>query len=41
MNGYTLKNYHEEEVEFAIRVDNSRLSVEQIAEWLKEHSQEN
>lgn len=37
MNGYMLKNYHEEEVEFAVSVDNAHLSVEEIADWLKKH----
>lgn len=37
-NGYTLKNYHEEEVEFAVSVDNKHLSLEEIAEWLKKHT---
>lgn len=38
-NGWKLINNHEEEVEFAIRVDNEHLSVEQISNWLKEHSE--
>ena len=38
MNGYKLNNSHKEEVEFAIRVDNSNLEVAQIASWLKTHS---
>lgn len=37
-NGYKLTNVHNEEVEFAIRVDNGNLTVEQISQWLKEHS---
>lgn len=37
-NSYRLTNAHKEEVEFAIRVDNGNLTVEQISEWLKEHS---
>lgn len=37
-NGYKLTNVHKEEVEFAIRVDNGNLIVEQISKWLKEHS---
>lgn len=37
-NGYGLVNQHKEEVEFAIRVDNGNLTVEQISKWLKEHS---
>lgn len=37
-NGYKLKNTHQEEVEFAVRVDNGNLSVEQISKWLKDHS---
>lgn len=38
INGYILKNMHEEEVKFAIRVDNEHLSLEQIADWLKKNS---
>lgn len=37
-NGYKLINDHKQEVEFAIRVDNGNLTVEQISQWLKEHS---
>ena len=39
MNGYKLVNKHEEEVEFAIKVDNQHLSVEQITRWLKKNAQ--
>lgn len=38
MNGYQLINRHEEEVSFAVRVDNSNLSLEQISSWLKGNS---
>lgn len=38
INGYRLTNSHKEEVEFAIKVDNENLSLEQIANWLKMHS---
>lgn len=31
MNSVSLKNYHEEEVEFAVSVDNKNLSLEEIA----------
>lgn len=37
-NGYTLINTHEQEVKFAIKVDNQNLTLEQIASWLKKHS---
>ncbi|OGE24850.1 hypothetical protein A3C26_00245 [Candidatus Daviesbacteria bacterium RIFCSPHIGHO2_02_FULL_39_12] len=37
-NGYKLANNHQQEVEFAIKVDNGNLTVEQIFKWLKEHS---
>lgn len=37
MNGYILKNYHEEEVEFGVNVDNKHLSIEAISAWLKNH----
>lgn len=38
LNGYKLVNAKKEEVEFAIRVDNQRLSIEEISNWLEEHS---
>lgn len=38
MNGYILQNKHKEEVEFAIKVDNEHLSLEQITSWLKKNS---
>lgn len=38
LNGWKLINSHEEEVEFAIAVDNQHLPIEQISKWFKEHS---
>jgi death-on-curing protein len=38
MNGFNLKNYHKEEVEFGVNVDNKHLSLEVISNWLKQHS---
>lgn len=38
LNGYKLINSHKEEVEFAVKVDNQNLTLEQISKWLKEHS---
>lgn len=38
LNGYRLVNAHKEEVEFAIRVDNQHLKLEEIAKWLKKNS---
>lgn len=38
LNGYKLSNTHKEEVAFAVRVDNSNLTLEQISAWLKENS---
>lgn len=38
LNGWKLQNTHKSEVEFAIRVDNSNLSLEEIYAWLKENS---
>ncbi len=35
MNGWELINQHDEEVEFAVQVDNEHLSLEDIALWLK------
>jgi death on curing protein len=40
LNDHELKNYHQEEVEFAVQVDNQNLSLEEIAKWLRAHSQE-
>ncbi len=37
-NHYKLTNHHKEEAEFAIRVDNGNLTIEQISKWLQEHS---
>ncbi len=37
-NGIKLMNNHQEEVEFAVHVDNQNLSLEEISKWLKEHS---
>lgn len=37
-NGYELINSHKQEVEFAVRVDNGNLIIEQISQWLKMHS---
>lgn len=37
-NGYKLTNSHKKEVEFAIKVDNGNLTIEQISQWLKMHS---
>lgn len=39
LNGYKLKNQHQEEVEFAARVDDQNLTLEEIAAWLKNHSE--
>lgn len=40
LNGYKLTNAHDEEVEFAVNVDNEHLPVEEISQWLREHSVE-
>lgn len=37
-NGYHMINSHEEEVEFAVSVDNQHLALEQIADWLRKHT---
>lgn len=39
INGWQLINNHEKEVEFGVKVDNTNLTLEQISEWLKEHSE--
>lgn len=36
LNGHKLINNHQEEVDFAVSVDNSNLTLEQISTWLKE-----
>ena len=38
INGYNLQNYHEEEVEFGVALDNQHLSIEEISQWLEKHS---
>lgn len=38
LNRYKLKNTHKEEVEFAVKVDNANLTLEEISSWLKENS---
>lgn len=38
LNGYKLTNTHDEEVEFAVKVDNQNLTLEQISSWLKKNS---
>lgn len=38
MEGWKLVNSHEEEVEFAVKVDNEHLSIEEISKWLKKNS---
>ncbi len=40
LNGWEIENSHGEEVDFAIRVDNENLTLEQICLWLKQHSKE-
>ena len=41
LNGYQLINNHGKEVDFALKVDNEGLTIEQIAKWLKSHSTTN
>lgn len=38
LNGYKLINAKKEEVEFAIKVDNQHLDIEEISKWLEDHS---
>ena len=38
LNGYRLINSHEEEVDFAIQVDNEHLTLEKISQWLHSNS---
>lgn len=38
LNGYKLINAKKEEVEFAIKVDNEHLDIQEISRWLKKHS---
>lgn len=37
LNGYRFEAKQKEVVEFALKVENEKLSVEEIAKWLKEH----
>lgn len=39
LNGYGLEVDHKEFVDFPIRVENKHLSIEEIAKWLKDHSE--
>ncbi|MDO8270283.1 MAG: type II toxin-antitoxin system death-on-curing family toxin [Candidatus Levybacteria bacterium] len=39
LNGYGLINSHNEEIEFAVSVDNQHLSLEEISDWLKKNSE--
>lgn len=38
VNGYKLGNKHEEELRFALNVENDSLDLEQIAAWLSKNS---
>lgn len=38
MNGYDLQNSGQEELQFALKVENGSLTLEEIASWLEEHS---
>ena len=38
LNGYDLMNSHEEELQFALHVENENLAFEDIAAWLQKHS---
>lgn len=39
LNGWKLINPHQEEVDFALKVDNGKLTVAEIAAWLKQHAE--
>lgn len=38
LNGYELEMEQKEVVEFALKVESKQLNIEQISNWLKEHS---
>lgn len=38
INGYKLINTHEQEIAFAVKVDNQNLTLGQISSWLKKNS---
>jgi death-on-curing protein len=38
LNGCKLINEHDNEVSFALKVDNEHLTIEQISKWLEKHS---
>lgn len=38
LNGYELKMEQAEVVEFALKVESKKMNLEQISNWLKEHS---
>lgn len=38
VNGYKLENRHEEELNFALSVENESISLEEIAAWLEKYT---
>lgn len=38
LNGWKMKNTHQEEMKFTLKIDKENLPVKQIAKWLKENS---
>jgi death-on-curing protein len=38
VNGYVLSTTDEELIDFPLRVENKHLSIEEIADWLREHT---
>jgi len=39
LNGYTFTASQKEVVSFALKIENDRLSIEEIATWLEEHTE--
>lgn len=37
-NGYKVLNMHQEEIKFALKVENESLAFDEIANWLKSHT---
>jgi death-on-curing protein len=39
LNGYNLLNDHDNEVNFALKVNSEHLTIEKIVKWLEKHSE--
>ncbi|HVZ58718.1 MAG TPA: type II toxin-antitoxin system death-on-curing family toxin [Patescibacteria group bacterium] len=39
INGYQLNNMHQENLEFTMNIENNSISLEEIASWLRKHTE--